>query len=93
MKKNNCNMTDFEMVIENNNSFIIKKVYPESLSNEEIEKAEKEVPNVILHCFDPAKVLELQTWGEKIAMEHLKLQTENQKTTTGIFGTIKSIFF
>lgn len=93
MKRNNDNMATFEMVIENNNSFVIKKIYPENLSEEEIEKAEKDVPKVILHCFEPAKVAELQIWGEKIAKQHLDIQSMSKKNKRGLYTAIKSIFF
>jgi hypothetical protein len=83
-------MTDFEMVVENDNSFVIKKIYPENYSKEEIEKAERDSPKVILHCFDPEKVLELQQWGEKIAQQHLELHGKSSTKKVGLIQSIKS---
>lgn len=69
--KNEQNPESFEMILENENSFTIKRVYPNSLTSEEKEKAEKDTPEVILHCFDVKIIKELQEVGEKLAQRQL----------------------
>ncbi len=93
MKNNISDPITFEMFIDNGNSFIIKKVYPDNLSQEEIEQEEKDVPTVILHCFDPAKVLELQAWGEKIARQHMEIHSQVKKSDSKLYKAIRSIIF
>jgi hypothetical protein len=75
----------FEMILEGENSFAIKRIYPDTLSIEEKEKAEKSTPEVILRCFDLEDIKEFQELGEKLAKKQLASINGNKKSKR-IFG-------
>ncbi len=73
------NPQSFEMVFDGENSMSIKRIYPESLSLEEKEKAENSTPEVILRCFNHADIKELQELAEKLVKQHYATFNGNGK--------------
>ncbi|MBL7737797.1 MAG: hypothetical protein JNK14_01170 [Chitinophagaceae bacterium] len=86
------NPVGFEMIPEGEHAVSVRRVYPDNISEEEKEKAEKLVPKVILQCFTPAQIHELQLIAEKIIQEHLQRDKKLIKKK-GFLKIIKSFFF
>jgi hypothetical protein len=51
------NSTGIEMTLEGENAISVRRIYPDNISVEDKEKAEKLVPKVILQCFTAAQII------------------------------------
>ena len=81
----------FKMVIEGKDTIVVKRIYPDNLSEEEIANAEKITPKVTLHCFDPQLIEELYLIGERISRQNYELYHVAIKRQN-FFNAIKSLF-
>lgn len=90
--KNKSDVMGFEMIVEDNNSISVKRKYPKDLSNDEIESAEKKTAEVTLHCFEAARVQELQSLVEKITKRYKMNIVSTKRKRFAFLNVMKGIF-
>lgn len=81
----------FKMIIEDEDTIAIRRVYPDNASADEIANVEKRTPQVTLHCFDPLLVDELYLIGKKISLRNHRLYNAAIKQQS-LLSVLKNLF-
>ncbi|OQP59127.1 hypothetical protein A3860_38830 [Niastella vici] len=81
----------FDMVIEDDNTIAVRRVYPANASADEILNGVNRTPQVTLQCFDPLLIDELYLIGKRISLQNHRLYDAAIKPRS-FWSIIKNLF-